>query len=102
VEHRVAPADTRKPVRQCLDLDPGTEACLRVVWTFTEKFVGTSSLYWDTLFGAHTADALTALSRDEDSPAIALVARCTVALAARPCLRELAHVAEWTWTKGPY
>ncbi len=78
------------------------DACMRAVWAITEKFAGTSSLYWDTLFGAHTADALAALSRDEANPAIALVARCTAALAARSCLRELTHVAQWTRTKGPY
>ncbi|KAI9454478.1 hypothetical protein BJY52DRAFT_1284540 [Lactarius psammicola] len=77
-------------------------ACLRAVWAITEKFAGTSSLYWDTLFGAHTADALATLSRDDANPTIALVARCTAALATRSCLRELTHVAEWTRTKGPY
>jgi len=77
-------------------------ACLRAVWAITEKFAGTDSLYWDTLFGAHTADALAALSRDDSSPAIALLARCTAALAARSCLRELARVAMWTRTKGMY
>ncbi|KAH9021299.1 hypothetical protein EDB85DRAFT_432674 [Lactarius pseudohatsudake] len=79
-------------------------ACLRAVWAITEKFAGTSSLYWDTLFGAHTADALAALSSNDDAanPTIALIARCTAALATRSCLRELAHVAEWTRTRGPY
>ncbi|KAH9168361.1 hypothetical protein EDB89DRAFT_1587246 [Lactarius sanguifluus] len=77
-------------------------ACLRAVWAITEKFAGTNSLYWDTLFGAHTADALAALSNDDANPTIALIARCTAALATRSCLRELAHVAEWTRTKGPY
>jgi hypothetical protein len=77
-------------------------ACLRAVWGITEKFAGTNSLYWDTLFGAHTADALAALSHDDDDVMIALLARCTAALAARSCLRELTHVAAWTRTKGPY
>ena len=77
-------------------------ACLRAVWAITEKFAGTDSMYWDTLFGTHTADALAALSHDDSSPSIALLARCTAALAARSCLRELARVAEWTRTKGMY
>ncbi|KAH9058080.1 hypothetical protein EDB87DRAFT_962937 [Lactarius vividus] len=76
-------------------------ACLRAVWAITEKFAGSNSLYWDTLFGAHTADALAALS-DDGNPTIALIARCTAALATRSCLHELAHVAGWTRTKGPY
>ena len=80
-------------------------ACLRAVWCITEKFsAGTNSLmYWDTLFGAHTADALAALTDENASnPTIALLARCTAALAARSFFRELTHVAEWTRTKGPY
>ncbi|KAH8990386.1 hypothetical protein EDB86DRAFT_2831148 [Lactarius hatsudake] len=77
-------------------------ACLRAVWAITERYAGTNSLYWDTLFGAHTADALAALGNDDANPTIALIARCTAALATRSCLRELAHVAEWTRTKGPY
>ena len=77
-------------------------ACLRAVWAITEKFAGTNSLYWDTLFGAHTADALAALSCDDDDAMIALLARSTAALAARSCLREFTHVAAWTGTKGPY
>ena len=76
-------------------------ACLRAIWSITEKFAGTHTLYWDTLFGAHTADALAALI-DDANPTIALLARCTAALAARSCLRELARVAVWTKTKGPY
>lgn len=77
-------------------------ACLRAIWSITEKFAGTHSLYWDTLFGAHTAHALAALTHDASNPSIALLARCTAALAARSCLRELARVAEWTRTKGLY
>ncbi|KAN0132257.1 hypothetical protein V8E53_010023 [Lactarius tabidus] len=77
-------------------------ACLRAIWSITEKFAGTHSLYWDTLFGFHTADALASLIHDTSNPTIALLARCTAALAARSCLRELARVADWTRTKGPY
>ncbi|KAI0294064.1 hypothetical protein B0F90DRAFT_1759071 [Multifurca ochricompacta] len=76
-------------------------ACMRAVWCLTEKFAGTSSLYWDTLFGAETAEALSILKNDND-PCIALIAQCTTALAARSCLRELANVAAWTQGKGPY
>ncbi len=76
-------------------------ACLGAVWSITEKFAGTDSLYWDTLFGAHTADALASLAHANDA-SVALVARASAALAARSCIRELAHVAHWTQAKGPY
>jgi len=62
-------------------------ACARAVWCMTEKFAGTSTLYWDTLFGAETADALSTLAKDPES-SIALVAQCTASLAARECLRS--------------
>ena len=76
-------------------------ACARAVWCMTEKFAGTSTLYWDTLFGAETADALSTLAKDPES-SIALVAQCTASLAARSCLRELIDVSAWTQTKSPH
>jgi hypothetical protein len=76
-------------------------ACARAVWCITEKFAGLSSLYWDTLFGAETADALSILAQDS-SPSVALFARCTAFLAARSCLRELADVSTWMQTKSPH
>jgi Family of unknown function (DUF6535) len=76
-------------------------ACMRAIWSVTEKFAGSSSLYWDTLFGAQTAEALSILRNDAD-PAIALMAWCTGALATRSCLRELTDVTSWIQTKGPY
>jgi len=76
-------------------------ACARAVWYITEKFAGLNSLYWDTLFGAETADALSTLAHDS-VPSVALFARCTAFLAARSCLRELADVSTWTQTKGPH
>ncbi|KAH9971844.1 hypothetical protein BGW80DRAFT_1460292 [Lactifluus volemus] len=76
-------------------------ACMRAIWSVTEKFAGMSSLYWDTLFGVQTAEALSILRNDAD-PSIALVAWCTAALAARSCLRELTDVSSWIQTKGPY
>jgi hypothetical protein len=76
-------------------------ACARAVWHITEKFSGLSSLYWDTLFGAETADALSTLAHDS-VPSVALFARCTAFLAARSCLRELANVSKWGQTKGPH
>jgi hypothetical protein len=76
-------------------------ACARAIWYVTEKFAGMSTLYWDTLFGAETADALSIHAYDS-VPIVALVVRCTASLAARSCLRELADVTAWTQTKGPH
>ncbi|KAI0298293.1 hypothetical protein BC826DRAFT_999063 [Russula brevipes] len=76
-------------------------ACMRATWCITEKFAGTSTLFWDTLFGAETANSLSTLRNDMD-PSIALIAQCTAALAARSCLRELTEVSTWAQTKGPY
>ena len=76
-------------------------ACLRATYYITEKFTGTSTLYWDTLFGEETADSLTTLGHDYDAT-VALIARCSAALAARSCLRELADVSAWVQTKGPH
>jgi hypothetical protein len=76
-------------------------ACMRATWCITEKFAGTSTLFWDTLFGAETANSLSILRNDID-PSIALIAQCTAALAARSCLRELTEVSTWAQTKGPY
>jgi hypothetical protein len=76
-------------------------ACARAVWYITEKFTGLNSLFWDTLFGAETADALSTLAHDS-VPSVALFARCTAFLAARSCLRELADVSTWTQTRGPH
>ena len=76
-------------------------ACLRATYHITEKFAGTSTLYWDTLFGEETADSLTILGNDCD-PTVALIARCSAALATRSCLRELADVSAWVQTKGPH
>lgn len=75
--------------------------CSRATWYITEKFAGTSTLYWDSLFGAETADSLSTLWNDED-PTVALIARCTAALAARSCLRELTDVSARVRTKGPH
>ncbi|KAI0247718.1 hypothetical protein BJV78DRAFT_1285305 [Lactifluus subvellereus] len=76
-------------------------ACMRAIWCVTEKFAGLSSLYWDTLFGAQTAEALSILKHHPD-PSIALIAWCTAALAARSCLRELTDISARKQTKGPY
>jgi len=74
--------------------------CARTAWYITEKFAGTNTLYWDSLFGADTAESLKILGSDFD-PTVALVARCSAALAVRSCLRELNEVAAWVETKGP-
>jgi hypothetical protein len=74
--------------------------CSRAIWYITEKFAGTT-LYWDTLFGAETANSLPNLWKDDD-PTVALFARCTAALAARSCLHELTDVSAWVRTKGPH
>ena len=76
-------------------------SCLRAIWCFTEKFAGLSSLFWDTLFGAQTAEALSILKYHPD-PSIALIACCTAALATRSCLRELADISARMEPKGPY
>jgi len=75
-------------------------ACMRAIWYITEKFASTDTLYWDSLFGAETADSLSILKKDFDAD-ISVVAVCTAALAARSCLREFSHVLEWSRTKGP-
>ena len=74
--------------------------CARATWYLTEKFAGTTTLYWDTLFGEETAESLKTLGNDFD-PTIALIARCSAALATRSCLRELSEVSAWVQTKGP-
>jgi hypothetical protein len=74
--------------------------CARTTWYITEKFADTNTLYWDTLFGAETAESLKTLGNDFD-PTTALIARCSAALAARSCLRELNEVSAWVQTKGP-
>ena len=74
--------------------------CARAVWYITEKFSSISALYWDTLFGEETADALSVLMNDSDI-SLALITRCTASLAALACLRELADFRAWTQTKGP-
>ena len=74
--------------------------CARATWYITEKFAGTTTLYWDTLFGAETAESLKTLGNDFDHT-ILLIARCSSALAARSCLRELNEVSAWVQTKGP-
>lgn len=74
--------------------------CARTTWYITEKFADTNTLYWDTLFGAETAESLKTLRNDFD-PTTALIARCSAALAARSCLRELNEVSAWVQTKGP-
>jgi hypothetical protein len=74
--------------------------CARATWYITEKFAGTTTLYWDTLFGAETAESLKTLANDFD-PIIMIIARCSAALAARSCLRELNEVSAWVQTKGP-
>jgi hypothetical protein len=74
--------------------------CARTTWYITEKFADTNTLYWDTLFGAETAESLKILGNDFD-PTTALIARCSAALAARSCLRELNEVSAWVQTKGP-
>lgn len=74
--------------------------CARATWYITEKFADTNVLYWDTLFGAETAESLKSLGSDFD-PTVALTARCSAALAARSCLRELNEVSAWVQTKGP-
>ncbi|KAF8490159.1 hypothetical protein F5888DRAFT_1136181 [Russula emetica] len=74
--------------------------CARTTWYITEKFAGTKTLYWDTLFGAETAESLKTLGNDIDHT-IPLIARCSAALAARSCLRELNEVSAWVQTKGP-
>jgi hypothetical protein len=74
--------------------------CARTTWYITEKFADTNTLYWDTLFGAETAESLKTLGNDFD-PTIRLIARCSAALAARSCLRELNEVSAWVQTKGP-
>lgn len=74
--------------------------CARAVWYLTEKFSSISALYWDTLFGEETADALSVLMEDPDV-SLALTARCTASLAALACLREIADFTAWTQTKGP-
>ena len=75
--------------------------CLRAIWCITERFANVSMLYWDTLFGAETADSLATLGNDYD-PTVALIARCSAALAARSCLRELSDVSAWMQTRGPH
>ena len=74
--------------------------CARATWHITEKFADNNTLYWDTLFGAETAESLKTLGNDFD-PTVTLVARCSAALAARSCLRELNEVSAWVQTKGP-
>jgi hypothetical protein len=74
--------------------------CARAVWCLTEKFSSISSLYWDTLFGEETADALSTLMEDPDI-SLALIARCTASLAALACLREIVDFTTWTQTEGP-
>jgi len=74
--------------------------CARAVWYLTEKFSSISALYWDTLFGEETADALSVLMEDPDI-SLALIARCTASLAALACLREIVDFTAWTQTKGP-
>ncbi len=76
-------------------------ACVRATWYITEKFAGTNTLYWDTLFGVETAESLSALGV-ESVPSIAVIARCSASLAARSCLRELNEVSAWVQTKGPH
>jgi hypothetical protein len=76
-------------------------ACSRAIWYITEKFAGSSTLFWNTLFGAETADSLAALCNDHD-PTVALIARCSAALAARSCLHGLTDVSTWAQTKGPH
>ncbi len=78
-----------------------TVVCARTIWHITEKFAGTNTLYWDTLFGAETAEALSTLGNDFD-PIIGSIARCSATLAARSCLRELNEVSAWVQTKGPH
>ena len=75
-------------------------ACARATWYITEKFAGMTNLYWDTLFGAETAESLKFLANDFDTT-IMLTARCSAALAVRSCVRELNEVSAWIQTKGP-
>ena len=74
--------------------------CIRAAWYITEKFAGTTTLYWDTLFGTETAESLKSLGNEFDI-SVMLIARCSAALAARSCLRELNEVSAWIQTKGP-
>lgn len=76
-------------------------ACSRAIWYITEKFAGSGTLFWNTLFGAETADSLAALCNDHD-PTVALIARCSAALAARSCLHGLTDISTWAQTKGPH
>jgi hypothetical protein len=74
-------------------------ACSRAIWYITEKFASSSTLYWDTLFGAETVDSLATLLNDHD-PTVALSTRCSAALAARSCLHGLSDVSTWAhWAK---
>jgi hypothetical protein len=101
MEYWAAPEDLRRFV-----LYPGSVCtqkrvtCARTTWYITEKFADTNTIYWDTLFGAETAESLKTLGNDFDS-STALIARCSAALAARSCPRELNEVSAWVQTKGP-